>query len=154
MGETIGAIGYKTDVKTRAKDTLGDKTQAIKDKVGAVTGRANEATPSGDEMKEGATRAVGVAQENPVGLALGAVGIGFVAGMLVPSTRVEDEKIGPLADQVKDKARETGGEALERGKQVAQQAAQSATETAQEAAREESQELATSVQEKAQEVRS
>src|SRR5215203_2687918 len=96
MGETIEAIGYKTDVKSRARD-----------KVNRVVGRANDATPSSGEVKQGAQRAVSTAQENPLGLAIGAVAVGFVAGMLVPSTQVEDEKIGPVVDQVKDKAKET-----------------------------------------------
>ena len=60
--------------------------------------------------------------------------MGFLAGMLIPSTDIEDEKVGAIADQVKDRAKETGQEALERGKEVAQEAAQSAKETAQEAA--------------------
>src|SRR5215210_3328864 len=51
---------------------------------------------------------LGVAQENPIGLALGSVAVGFVAGMLVPSTRVEDERLGPMADEVKERAKETG----------------------------------------------
>jgi hypothetical protein len=32
----------------------------------------------------------------------------FVGGLLVPGTRVEDERIGPMADQIKEKAKETG----------------------------------------------
>ena len=66
--------------------------------------------------------------------------------MLIPSTKVEDEKIGPVADQVKGKAKETGQEALERGKKVAEQAA----ETAKEAGREQAGEFKESAQEKAQ----
>ena len=104
-------------------------------------------------MKHGARKAAGVAQENPLGLALGAVAVGFVGGLLIPSTRVEDEKLGPMADQVKDKAKETGQEALERGKDVAQQAAQSAKETAQEAGREHADGLRESAQEKVEETR-
>ena len=46
MGETIDAIGYKADVKARAKESVTDRTDAIKQKVGGVMGRANEATPS------------------------------------------------------------------------------------------------------------
>jgi hypothetical protein len=48
-----------------------------------------------------------------------------VAGLLIPSTRVEDERIGPMADQVKDRAKETGQEAIERGKHVAKEMAPS-----------------------------
>lgn len=109
MGDTVEALGHKTDVTGRAKD--------------AVSGRGRQAA--------------GMAQENPLGLAIGATAIGFVAGMLIPSTTVEDERIGPIADQVKEKARETGQEALERGKDVAQQAA----ETAQEAGREQAEQM-------------
>jgi ElaB/YqjD/DUF883 family membrane-anchored ribosome-binding protein len=125
MGETVGALGYKADVKTRAKDNIADKRDRLKDR---ITG----GTPDSEEVKEGARRAVGVAQENPIGLAVGSLAVGFVAGMLVPSTRVEDEKLGPVADQVKEQAKETGQEALERGKEAAQAAGGSAKETLQE----------------------
>ena len=141
MGETVEALGHKTDVKTRVKDSVTDKRDQVKEQ---VTG----ATPDAGQVKQGAERAVGVAQENPIGLALGSVAVGFVAGMVVPSTRVEDEKIGPMADQVKDLAKETGQEALDRGKQVAQEAAQSAAETAKDSGQHQAEELRGSAQDK------
>jgi gas vesicle protein len=137
MGETVDAIGYKADVKSRAKDRIGE----TKDR---LTGKVSDMTPDGRQVK----RAAGVAQENPLGLAVGGVAVGFLAGMLVPSSRVEDEKIGPMADQVKDQIKETGQEAMERGKDVAQQAA----ETAKEAGQQHAQELQGSAQERAQRV--
>jgi ElaB/YqjD/DUF883 family membrane-anchored ribosome-binding protein len=124
MGETVEALGYKADVPSRAKDAVSGRVDSVKSKISG-------ATPDGDDMKQGARRAKGVAQENPLGLAIGAVAVGFVGGMLIPSTRVEDEKIGPMADQVKDKAKETGQEAMERGKEAARQAADTAKETVQ-----------------------
>ena len=144
MGETIGAIGYKTDVKERAKDSVSEKTDAIKSKVSGVMGKANDATPSGGEVKQGAQQAVSVAQENPLGLAIGAVAAGFIAGMLIPSTRVEDEKMGEMSDQVIDQVKETASEAMDRGKQVAQDVAQTAQETAKESSQQQAQELASS----------
>ena len=144
MGETIGAIGYKTDVKERAKDSVSEKTDAIKSKVSGVMGKANDATPSGGEVKQGAQQAVSVAQENPLGLAIGAVAAGFIAGMLIPSTRVEDEKMGEMSDQVIDQVKETASEAVDRGKQVATEVAQSAQETAKESGQQQAQELASS----------
>ena len=56
--------------------------------------------------------------------------------MLIPSTRVEDEKLGAISDDVIDRAKETGQEALERGKQVAQDAAETAKESGSEHAEE------------------
>jgi ElaB/YqjD/DUF883 family membrane-anchored ribosome-binding protein len=134
MGETVEALGHKTDVKGRAKGAVSDRVESVRSKVSG-------STPDSGEVKQGAQRAAGMAQENPLGLALGATAVGFVAGMLVPSTRMEDERIGPMADQLKEKAMETGQEAVERGKDVAQQAAESARETAQEAGRQQAEEM-------------
>ena len=117
MGDTVEALGYKADVKTRAKDNIADKRDRLKERISG-------STPDPEEVKQGAKRAVGVAQENPIGLAVGSLAVGFVAGMLVPSTRVEDEKLGPMADEVKEQAKETGQEALERGKEAAQEVVQ------------------------------
>ena len=50
----------------------------------------------------------------------------------MPSTRMEDEKLGEVSDQVKETAKQTGQEALERGKHVAQEAGQAAMQTARE----------------------
>jgi gas vesicle protein len=142
MGDTVEALGYKTDVSARVSDKVGD----ARDK---ITGAA----PDKQQLKRGAKQAVGVAQENPIGLAIGSVAVGFLAGMLVPSTQVEDEKIGPMADQVKERAKETGQEALDRGKQVAQEAAESAKETVKESGQEQAEELRSSAGQKVEEAR-
>ena len=126
MSETVDAIGYKADVKSRAKDNLQEKKESIVGLKDKVVGGASDRTPDGAEVKHQAKKAASVAQENPLGLAIGAVAVGFVAGLLIPSTRVEDEKLGEASDTVIEKAKETGQEALEHGKQVAQDAAQTA----------------------------
>lgn len=147
VSETVDAIGYKTDVRARTRDKVTDTKDSIVSKISG-------ATPDTGETKQRAKRAAGVAQENPLGLAIGSVAVGFLAGMLIPTTDIEDEKVGPLADQVKDRAKETGQDALERGREVAQEAAQSAKQTAQESGQRHGEELRTSATEQAQEVRS
>jgi ElaB/YqjD/DUF883 family membrane-anchored ribosome-binding protein len=174
MSETVEAIGYKADVPSRAKDKVSETVDSVKNKVSGTATRAKEAvvgtasragdavsettsrvgdaTPSGGQVKQQAKRAVGLAQENPLGLAVGAVALGFLAGLAVPSTRMENQRLGPVADQVKDKVKETGQEALDRGKQVAQEAASSAAETAKEQAQEYGQDLAQSAKQNAQDL--
>jgi gas vesicle protein len=164
MDDTVEAIGYKADVPARAKDSVNRKVEAVQstvkdaasrigDTVRGRTDQVGDAVPSGQDVKRTARKAVGIAQENPLGLAIGAVAVGFLAGLMVPSTRVEDERLGPVADQVKDKVKETGQEAFERGKDVAQQAVQSATETVKEQGQEHGQELADSARQSAEEIR-
>jgi gas vesicle protein len=151
MGDTVEALSYKADVKTRAKESISDRVDSVKSRVGLAGSKVSDATPSGDDVKQGARRAKGIAEENPLGLAIGAVAVGFIAGLAVPATRVEDERLGPVADQVKDQAKETGQEALERGKEVARQTAQSAKETAQQAGQEHAEELKESASQGARE---
>jgi gas vesicle protein len=141
MGDTVEALSYKADVKARAKDSVTDRVDSVKSRVGLASSKVSDATPDGEDVKQGARRAKGLAEENPLGLAIGAIAVGFIAGLAVPSTRAEDERLGPMADQVRDKAKETGQEALERGKQVAHQTAQSAKETAQQSGQEHAERL-------------
>jgi hypothetical protein len=144
MGETVEAIGYKTDVKSRMKDNIAEKKEAV---VSRVTG----AMPDSQQMKSGA-RKVGISKQNPLGLGIAAVAAGFVVGTLLPSTNMEDEKLGEMSDQVGEKAREAGQEALDRGKEVAREAVGTAKETVNEKTSDAAQEMASSLRDKAQEV--
>jgi len=162
MGETVGAITYKTDLKSRTRDKVSDtkdkitgKAADVKDRVTGTVSSASDsvadrmpsgsgsgsgggglaatkdklssATPDAQQVKYKARRAASVAQQNPLGLAFGSLALGFLAGSLIPSTDVENEKIGPIADQIKEEAQSVGQEALERGKAVAAQAQEAAT---------------------------
>jgi gas vesicle protein len=136
MGETVDALGYKADVPARTKESIGGKVQAVKAKVTGAASQVSDSARDTGDVKEASKRAVGIAQENPLGLAIGAAAVGFVAGLLIPSTKAENERLGPVADQVKEQARQTGQEAIEHGKQIAQETAQTAAEKAQEVAAE------------------
>jgi gas vesicle protein len=154
MSETVDALGYKADVPSRAKESIGEKAQGVKSKIGGVRSRVSDAAPDAEDVKQAGRRAAGVAQENPIGLAVGAAAVGFLAGMLVPSTKVEDEKLGPVADRVKEQAKQTGQEALERGKEVAQETAQVATESAKRRASEVKEKAQESAQQQAEQLKS
>jgi gas vesicle protein len=153
MGETVEAIGYKTDVKTRTKEKVSGTVESVKSRLAGTGSRVNQATPGREDVKQGARQAVGIAQENPIGLTVGSVAVGFLAGMLLPSTRVEDEKLGEVSDQVTEQIKATAQEAGERGKQVAQEAAQSAKEAARESGQEHAEQLKQTARQKADETR-
>jgi histone H3/H4 len=152
MGDTVDALAHKTDVRSRVKESVAEKRDRLRAQMSGTSSRIGQATPDAEEVKEGAKQAIGVAEENPIGLALGGLAAGFLAGMLLPSTRIEDERVGPVADQVKEKAAETAQEAVERGKEVAGQVTEQAVETAKEAGREEADALKASTRENAEEV--
>ena len=152
VGDEVDALSYKTDIGARTSDFVDDKKAAVKAKVAGakdmLTGGAGDATHA---VADGAAKVVpsrqqlgrlrNLAEHNPIGLAAGGLATGILVGMLLPSTRLEDEHLGELSDRVVDSAKETADEALARGKQVAQEAAHAASETAKESGRDQAEEL-------------
>jgi hypothetical protein len=162
--ETMSALGHKADVKSRVKGSVSRKKDSLVGGVSsgkdAVVGKADSivstvtgVVPDTGQMVEGA-RKVGMSKENPMGLAIGGAAVGFLLGLLAPSTRVEDEKIGEAADQVKEAVKESGQEAMERGKQVAQETVGAAKESARDSANEQGAQLTQSLKEGARDVAS
>jgi gas vesicle protein len=147
MGDTVEALAYKADVKTRAKDNVSEKTDKVKEFFTGAADSVNESTPSTGDVKQAARKGAGLAKENPLGLAIGAVAVGFVAGLLVPATNVENEKIGAVADQVKDQVKETAQTVVDHGKEAAQDAAQAATQAVKETGQEHAEAAKSDIQE-------
>jgi gas vesicle protein len=142
MGDTVGALAGKADVPGRVKGSVAAKKDAVTDRISGARDRLPDA---GGAAHKGA----GIAQENPIGLAVGAMAAGFVVGMLLPSTRMEDERLGPVSDQIKEQAREVSGEAIQHGKDLAQDVAETAADAARESGREHADQLRESVSEHA-----
>ena len=152
LTETIDALGYKADVPARAKDrvtgtfdrareAIGGTMEHARDTATGASHAMHDAAPDTGDMANGARRAAGVAQENPLGLAVGAIAAGFLLGMVLPGSRIEDERMGPVADTVKAHAAELGQEALEHGKEVVSQAAEATADVTRQAVAQEATEL-------------
>jgi gas vesicle protein len=126
VGDEVDAISYKTDVPARMGDFVDNKKQAVTGKLSdekdAVAGTASNVLPDGERVG----RLKDTAERNPLGLAVGGVALGFVAGLLLPSTRVENKAMGETSDKITDAVKETASDAIESGKQVAQDATDSA----------------------------
>lgn len=163
MTETVEAIGHKVDVPGRVRESVAEKKDAVVDAVSGaadsvahavhratstVTGGVGDELPGTGQMKDGARKGVAIAKDNPLGLAIGGAAAGFIVGMLLPGTRLENEKVGVVAEEVREQVKETGHEAFERGKQVVQEAGESALETVKERGQEEGEELAGMLQER------
>jgi gas vesicle protein len=146
VGEEVEALSYKTDVGARLDDYVDDKKQAVTSKVKGAGDTVASAAGSVVPSKQRLLSVKHTAERNPLGLVAGGAALGFVIGLLVPSTSVEDEHMGEMADRLKDTAKETGQDALDRGKAVAE----SAIETAKEECGQHGRELAGDLKERVQ----
>lgn len=176
LGEAVGALAYKADVKNRGKEALEDTKEAIMEKVetlkskvtgdgdssigetikdklpdggaikdrlpsgedvgeqvdalrsklpdgvGDAAGRIGAAAPSKDDVKEKAQAAAGLAHDHPIAVAAGAAAAGLAAGLALPETKLEREKLAPAAQNAREQAQARVQQTVEQVKSAAQDA--------------------------------
>jgi ElaB/YqjD/DUF883 family membrane-anchored ribosome-binding protein len=127
--QAAGAVRQQT---AQAVDTVREQAahtaEAVKTRASRVGQQARQtAQRAGSEFDH-------LLREQPLVVGLGAMAVGVLAGLLLPSTRREDEVLGEVRDRKLDAARTAARETLEKGKQVARTAVESARQTVKEEA--------------------
>jgi hypothetical protein len=128
------------DTVSQAAQSAGEKVSSVMDsareKASGIAQGARETVESVEEraarLRERARLQVRDAKigfwqtldQQPLVVGAAAIAIGLVAGLLVPSTRREDELMGERRDDLMQRAQERGREVLDKGKHVAQAAVQ------------------------------
>lgn len=56
--------------------------------------------------------------ENPIAMLLGGLAAGFLVGLIVPVSQFETQRMRPVADELKERARDAGQQAIRRGGDV------------------------------------
>jgi len=120
LGSAVGALAYKADVKNRGKEVIEDKKEVVMEKVDELktkvpgvgnNGDIGEATPSTEDVKAKAQQAADAASNNPLAVAAGAAAVGLAAGLAIPETELERQKLKPHAQdarqQVEGKVHDT-----------------------------------------------
>jgi hypothetical protein len=75
-----------------------------------------------ERVNERMNVAVQIARENPLGLALGSLVVGLIAGSMLPTSKIERDNIGELSGALTDGAKAKAGELIEQGKASVAQA--------------------------------
>jgi hypothetical protein len=151
MEETVEAIGYKADVPSRVRDNVNERIESVKGSIGDALGDARDAVlgtaqsisdSTADSLStlqdrtndgvQSTRRGASMALENPLGLAIGGLAVGLLAGLLIPISDAEREKLGPIRDDVASRAQTAVTEAVEAGKTILTDAAGTVAQSAQE----------------------
>lgn len=183
LGESVGALAYRADVKQRGKEAIDDKKEVVMEKVdelksklsgdgeteGGLTekvkdrlpsadglkaklpdgqalkdklpdgaheaaGRIGDATPSKEDVKAKAHDAADAARENPAAVAGAAAVAGLAAGLALPETEIEREKVKPVAQEARAEITGRVQETVQQVKEGAQDAAGSVADAVKEQA--------------------
>lgn len=113
----VGAASTAKEAVTGAKERVVDAAASARERAAELKWQARErARYQARQAQMGFWQSM---EERPLAIGAAALALGVVAGLLVPSTRKEDELMGETRDRLMERAREVGEEALEKGKQVA-----------------------------------
>lgn len=96
-------------MERRSEDIDDAAPQTIGGRALSIAGSAR------DTATAQAARATAVAR-NPLGMAIGSVAVGFLAGMLLPITEIERERMGSFGERLSDNAKSVAASAFEEGK--------------------------------------
>jgi hypothetical protein len=133
IGETAEALAYKTDLPSRARDAVNERVDAIKGQVSdAVASATNVATSAKESVGnaiaalpppgEGLRSIGSAAAQNPLGIAIGSLAVGFLVGLCLPVSTLERERVGRLGERMTAQAKSAASDALEQGKAAVTQA--------------------------------
>lgn len=135
-GDQGGGVGEKVKDKLPSGADVSEKVDALKEKmpggVSDAAGKIGEKTPSKDEVKQKAQGVASAVSEHPIAVAAGAVAAGLAAGLAIPETELERQKLKPHAQQARAEATGRVKETVEQVKSGAQDAAASVADAVKE----------------------
>ena len=148
IGDVMDSVKNTTDGATkRAGSALGGAKRKATTRMGEMRGAEDgtapaprrkpklPAMPAAPEMPSidvrGAAQRLGIGPDRPLMLMLGAATIGFLAGLLIPATDVERRTMGPLSEELLDRAQTVKEDVLVAGRAVVNETTQAAIAGAQ-----------------------
>jgi hypothetical protein len=151
--ENSGIASKVKEKAGQAQEAISDATEAVREKMSNIgSGVQGKARAAGVAVTEGVRRSKragsdatrqfqkGYAytgdrfqeavEEYPFAVAVGFLGVGLLAGLILPRTPQEDKLMGEKSDQLIEQVKEAGKETLDKAKTVAERVAQTSMEEA------------------------
>ena len=151
--ENSGIASKVKEKAGQAQEAISDATEAVREKMSNIgSGVQGKARAAGVAVTEGVRRSKragsdatrqfqkGYAytgdrfqeavEEYPFAVAIGFLGVGLLAGLILPRTPQEDKLMGEKSDRLIEQVKEAGKETLDKAKTVAERVTQTSMEEA------------------------
>ncbi|HTW85788.1 MAG TPA: hypothetical protein VMD91_17085 [Candidatus Sulfotelmatobacter sp.] len=123
-------------IRGRIETVRGTIVTAMRGASGTVTSTVSDAgtrvTRARDEASQRGRKMAQAVAENPLGITLGALAIGFLVGLLIPVTEIERERVGkPVRDAATQRTHAVMENAVEAAREIVRDTLQAARSSAQ-----------------------
>lgn len=136
VAQDVRNVAENANVVERAKETAQDKMDDVR---GTMSERVRQAR---EKLEDARDRMQDFSPtENPIGMLIAGLAVGFLIGLALPVTRFESERIGPIAQDMKEKARQTGSEVVRRGGEVIKETIEASRDAATNSIREQARDM-------------
>jgi ElaB/YqjD/DUF883 family membrane-anchored ribosome-binding protein len=124
VAQDVRSVAENANVVERAKENVqgkvDDAKSAMSDQVRTARDKLADARDTMSTSMQSMRENIGNMNpmENPIGMLLAGLAVGFLIGLVLPVTRFEAERIGPMTEDMKDRVRQAGTEVVRRGGEV------------------------------------
>jgi ElaB/YqjD/DUF883 family membrane-anchored ribosome-binding protein len=128
VAQDVRSVAENANVVERTKETVqgkvDDAKSAMSERVRSARDKLESARDSMQDSVQSTMENVRSnmgninPMENPIGMLIAGAAVGFLIGLVLPITRFESQRLGPVADDMKDRMREAGSEVMRRGTEV------------------------------------
>lgn len=129
VADDVQSVAENANVVKRAKEAAQSKIEGAKSAIGNAGGKVRDLAGNVNPV------------ENPIGMLLAGLALGFLIGMLLPVTRFESERIGPLTEDMKERMRDARSEVMRRGGEVIKETLEGGKASAMNAMRDQTKDL-------------
>jgi ElaB/YqjD/DUF883 family membrane-anchored ribosome-binding protein len=146
VAQDVRSVAENANVVERTKETVRGKVNDAKDTVSDTVQGARDRLTSARDSLQSSVQDMGSSvrenigntnlMENPIAMLVGGLAVGFLIGLVLPVTRFEAERIGPIADDMKGRVRDAGTEVVRRGGEVIKETIDASRQAATNAVRE------------------
>jgi hypothetical protein len=136
VAEDVRNVAENANVVERAKETAQNKVDDVRSTMSERVRQAREKLEDARDRMQSMTPT-----ENPIGMLIAGLAVGFLIGLALPVTRFESERIGPIAQDMKEKARQTGSEVVRRGGEVIKETIEASRDAATNSIREQARDM-------------
>lgn len=151
VAQDVRSVAENANVVDRAKENVQGKVDDAKSMVSERVRGAREKLESARDTMQSSVQNMASSvrenikspnpMENPIGMLLAGLAVGFLIGLALPVTRFESERIRPLTDDMKDRMRQAGSEVVRRGGEVIKETIEAGREAATTSIREQARDM-------------